>query len=237
MNNHFPPAVEKIVANYLERLTARLSAMPAGDAAELAGEIRSHIYESYQAEPGGDEIDRILAVLKRLGEPDEVIASHLPSAMTRLGTKRKLPLYILGGVLIALFAAPLGIGALGLLVGLLAALVGLLIGYFAAAVSLVVAGFAGAMACFLSLVAPSFIQSLNEHFGVQLISWGPFAGDPVLGAVLGLIACLMLTALGLLMVYSAKFLWRGLRFVVQLFAERVRQFFARRNHPERPPVA
>ncbi|HNX96590.1 MAG TPA: hypothetical protein PKK12_02825 [Candidatus Aminicenantes bacterium] len=229
MNNHFPPAVEKIVANYLERLTARLSAMPAGDAAELAGEIRSHIYESYQAEPGGDEIDRILAVLKRLGEPDEVIASHLPSAMTRLGTKRKLPLYILGGVLIALFAAPLGIGALGLLVGLLAALVGLLIGYFAAAVSLVMAGFAGALACFLSLVTPSFIQRLNEQFGVQVISWGPFAGDPVLGAVLGLIACLVLTALGLLMLYSGKFLWRGLRFVVQLLAERARRILNRRN--------
>jgi len=237
MNNHFPPTVEKIVADYLERLAARLRGMPESDAQELLGEIRSHIFESYQGEPGDDEVGRILAVLKRLGEPAEAIASHLPSTMSRLGKQRKLPLYILGAVLITLFAAPLGIGALGLLVGLLAGLVGLLIGYFAAAVSFVVAGFLGALVSFLTLVAPDFIQRLNEHFGIQVISWGPFASDPVLGAVLGLIACLVLTTLGLLMLYSSKFLWRGLRFVIQLIADRLRQFLGRRNHPKRPPVA
>ena len=91
MNNGFPQSVEKIVNDYLERLAARLKGMPDGDRRELVDEIRSHIYESYVSESAGDEIERILAVLRRLGDPADVISSRMPQAVTRLGKGKRAP--------------------------------------------------------------------------------------------------------------------------------------------------
>ena len=67
MNSHFPPAAEKIVADYLEKLGACLQGMNAADRGEVLAEIRSHLYESFMADSEGDEIDRALRALKRLG--------------------------------------------------------------------------------------------------------------------------------------------------------------------------
>jgi len=62
MNNHFPPAAEKIVADYLEKLGAQLKGMDEKDRQEILAEIRSHIYESFCNDSAGDEIDRALRV-------------------------------------------------------------------------------------------------------------------------------------------------------------------------------
>ena len=78
-------------------------------------EIQSHVYEAYQQMPGEDDVARIFAVLRNLGEPGEVVADRLPGAMVRSGTRRNLPLYVAGGILIALFGIPLGFGGFGVL--------------------------------------------------------------------------------------------------------------------------
>jgi uncharacterized membrane protein len=226
MNNDFSPPVEKIVTDYLERLSARLKGMPVIDRRELQDEIRSHIYESYKDEAGGDEIDRIIQVLRRLGDPADVISSRLPEAVSRLGRGRKAPLYLLAGVLIALVGVPLGLGALAALVGLLAGLFGLLIGYFGAAVSLVVAGFGTAVICAISILAPGAIDALNHALSTEIIHFGPFQQYPEVGGTLGLIVSLIVLALGLLMLWAGRHVWRGFRFVVVLIARRVREVFS-----------
>ena len=78
------------------------------------------IYESFSSDSEGDEIDRALRALKRLGEPGEVVSSRVGASVTRLGRQKKSLLYILAGFLIVIFAAPLGMGGLGLVAGLLA---------------------------------------------------------------------------------------------------------------------
>ncbi len=227
MTNDFPPAVQKIVTDYLERLSARLRGMPGIDRQDVVNEIRSHIYESYVDEVSEDEIERILKVLRRIGDPSDVISSRMPEAVARLGRGKKAPLYILAGVLIALFGVPLGLGAVAVLAGLLTALFGILIGYFGAAISLVVAGFVSAILCAIAIFAPGVLFAINEAAATEVISFGPFRHYPELGGSLGLIVSLILVAIGLLMLWAGKHMWRGFRFVVVLIVCKVREVLGR----------
>src|SRR5580704_4934651 len=131
--NEYPTVVAAIANDYLERVRSRLRLVPAREQEEFLLELRSHLYEAYRQTPGEDDVARILTVLRNLGEPAEVVSDRLPGAMVRSGAKRNLPLYIIGGILIALFGIPLGFGGVGVLVGLLAAVAGVLVAYFAVA--------------------------------------------------------------------------------------------------------
>ncbi len=227
MTDLFPQPVDKIVTDYLERLTERLRGMPAIDRQEFINEIRSHIYDSFINESAGDEIERILTVLRKLGEPAEVISSRMPQTITRIGRRRTAPLYLLAGVLMALFGLPLGIGALSLLIGLLAVLFGLLVAYFATAVSLIVGGFIAAVVSAVVIFAPGLVTTLNNLAGQDVVHYGPFQSSPELAGILGLLVSLILAAIGLGMLWSGKYLWRGLRFVANLIFVNVGKIFRR----------
>jgi uncharacterized membrane protein len=217
--------------DYLDRLSARLKGMPDSDRSELITEIRSHIYESYMEETSGDEIGRILAVLKRLGDPADVVSSRMPQAVKRLGRGKKAPFYILAAILIALFGVPLGLGAAAALVGLMAGLLGLLIGYYATAISFVVAGFCTSALSLVAIFAPEIIYRINDAAGTDVIQFGLFQHDPQLGGLLGLIVALIMAGLGLLMLWSGKYMWRGFRFFALLVAQKVRSIFSRLAQP------
>jgi uncharacterized membrane protein len=227
MNSDFPPGAEKIVADYLERLSAHLRGMPANDRHDLLVEIRSHIYESYCEETATDEIERILRVLRKLGEPADVVSNRFADAVGRMGRGKKAPMYILAGVLIALFGVPLGLGAIAVLMGLLMALFGLLVGYFGAAVSLVVAGFLSAILCGIAMVHPEAIYNLNRMMGAEIVQFGPFQHNPELGGLIGMIFSVILLALGLLMLWSGRYFWKGFCFVCLLIARKIRAIFNR----------
>ncbi|MBN2346059.1 MAG: DUF1700 domain-containing protein [Candidatus Aminicenantes bacterium] len=227
MNSHFPPAAEKIVADYLEKLQGRLKGMAEQDRQEILAEIRSHIFESFRADGEGDEIDRALRALKNLGEPADVVSSRVAAGVIRLGRQKKSLLYILAGALIVLFAAPLGMGGLGVAVGLLAALAGLLVAYFAMAVAFVLSGFIGALVGLLTIISPDLLLEINRWAGESVFHFGPFQGQPQVAGILALILSLMLAALGLLMLWSGKHIWSGLRFLFHLVTEKIRSLFVR----------
>ncbi|HSQ34760.1 MAG TPA: hypothetical protein VLQ89_02100 [Candidatus Binatia bacterium] len=227
MNNHFPPAAEKIVADYLEKVKAQLQGMNDSDQNEVLAEIRSHIYESFNAEGDGDEIDRVLRALKRLGEPAEVVSSRVSESVSRLGRRKKSLVYILAGFLIVFFAAPLGMGGLSVVAGLLAALAALLIGYFATAVVLVLSGFACALIGLITIISPDVFMEINHWAGETIFQFGPFQNHPQVAGVLTLIVAMMLAALGLLMLWSGKHIWRGLRYMLNLTFDKVRSLFRR----------
>jgi uncharacterized membrane protein len=229
MTNLFPPLVGKIVTDYLERLDIRLKGIPESDRRDLTEEIRSHIFESFNNEPGEDEIDRIQAVLRRLGEPSDVISSHMPQAMSRVAYKRKAPLYILAGILIALLGLPLGLGAVVFLAGLMVTLAGLLLGYFSIAASLTAGGIFSALAFFLFLVFPHFYHYLGTLAGHPLIEFRLLNTNPILGGFIGLIASSSVAALGLYMFWASKRIWRGLRFVADLILGKIRHILTRGN--------
>ena len=227
MSNELPPIAAKIANDYLDRLSNRLKGMLLSDRQELLDEIKSHIYDSYMNEGSEDEIERILKVLRRLGDPVDVISTRMPQAVERLGKGKKAPLYILAGILIALIGVPLGLGAIGVLIGLLAALFGLLIAYYGAGVSLVVSGFATSIVCFIAIVAPGLLDRINYAIGTEVVSFGPFSGNPQLGGILGLIVSLILVGVGLLMLWSGKYIWRGFCFVVILIYQNIVKAFKR----------
>ena len=236
MNSDFPQSVEKIVNDYLERLAARLKGMPADDRRELVDEIQSHIYESYVNEGAGEEIERILAVLRRLGEPADVISSRMPQAVARLGKGKRAPLYILAGILIALLGVPLGIGAVAMLVGLLAGLLGLLIAFYGAGVSLVVAGFLTSVASAIAILAPGILYSINDAVGSEVVLFGPFQNNPQVAGIIGLILSLIVIGLGLLMLWSGKYIWRGFRFIVVLIGQKLHSIFEHWSRKDASPA-
>lgn len=70
MNVHTDPLVD----DYLRRLDAAASALPAHRRDELVGEIRDHIQEALRQTPAGDKA-AVRNVLERLGSPEEITAA------------------------------------------------------------------------------------------------------------------------------------------------------------------
>jgi hypothetical protein len=70
MNVHTDPLID----DYLRRLEAAASALPAHRRDELVGEIRDHLREALRQAPAGDKA-AVRDVLERLGSPEEIAAA------------------------------------------------------------------------------------------------------------------------------------------------------------------
>jgi uncharacterized membrane protein len=225
--NPYPEVVAKIANDYLERVKSQLRLVPAREQDEFLLEIQSHIYEAYQQTAGEDDVARILAVLRNLGEPPDVVSDRLPGTMVRSGTKRNLPLYIVTGILIALFGIPLGFGGAGVVVGLLAALAGLVTAYYAIAGSVLLTGGLLMLLGLTRMLLPTLWDRLIEIGFIQIN--GPVAefldhlSSSDQGFLIILLAALFLAS-GWGMVMLGKYLLRGLRFLFSLTFERMRRF-------------
>ena len=73
MNVHADPLVD----DYLRRLDAAASALPAHRREELAAQIRDHLQEALRQAPAGDKA-AVRTVLERLGTPEEIAAAADP---------------------------------------------------------------------------------------------------------------------------------------------------------------
>ncbi len=231
------PAVQAVIDDYLDRLKYRLAGFPAIDREDLLREISGHINEAFAGESGGDEIERVLRVLRRLGEPAHVISERMSPAMVKLGKKKGLPFYIVSGVLIALFALPLGAGVFGVLIGVLAAIIGLLAAYFATALSLLISGAIGIVVSVLVMMDPTIIDRINAVFGgkenFHLVFLGSsFYLSPQTEAVICLILCGIMAGLGALMLWGGRYLLRGIGYVFRISWEKMKEILGRhRQHP------
>jgi uncharacterized membrane protein len=244
--NNYPEVVAKIANDYLERVKSKLRLVPAREQDEFVKEIQSHLYEAYQQMPGEDDVARILAVLRNLGEPAEVVSDRLPGAMVRSGTRRNMPLYIVSGILIALFGIPLGFGGVGVLLGLLSALTGVVIAYYATAGSILLVGAALTLLGVTRLLLPQLWDQLLTLGFIQMN--GPLAdflehfSVPDQGLLMILFAGVFVAG-GLGMLWLGRHLLRGLRFLFSLVFDWTRRFAQslrrrlRRDNPEGLPVS
>ena len=88
----YPPEVAAIVDDYLARMEEHVEGVPVSEREDFVQEIRSHLYEAFQREPGDDDdLNKIRAVLRHFGDPAEVVYDRLPQSMVRSGRAR-LPL-------------------------------------------------------------------------------------------------------------------------------------------------
>lgn len=224
---NYPDAVAKIANDYLDRVRAKLRSVATQEQAEFLRELESHIYEAYQQSPDEDGVIKILAVLRNLGEPAELVSDRLPAAMLRSGARRKLPLYIIGGIAVALFGIPLGFGGFAVILGLLIALAEALIAYYVTAGSLLLAGSLLSLLGLTRVMAPQLWD--------KLVSIGFIRVDGPVGDFLahfssfeqGLLILLIaspLLASGLGMLRFGRRLVRGLRFLFTLVFDWMRRF-------------
>jgi uncharacterized membrane protein len=224
----FPEVVAKIAADYMQRLKSHLQMVPAHERTEFLKEIQSHIYEAFQNEPGEDDVQRILFVLRRLGEPSEVVADRLPQAMVRSGAKRNFPLYVMGGILLGLLGIPLGFAGLGVLVGFLGALAGILIAYYATAGSAIVIGVIGMVLGFSRIDQPEFFDRLVSSGVIQLDAQAAQFLDQFPTSTQGSMMILIGMAFagsGFGMLWLGRYLFRGLKFLYGFVSEWIPQLF------------
>jgi hypothetical protein len=70
MKAHTDPLVD----DYLRRLDAAASRLPADQREELVSEIRDHLQEALRQTPAGDQA-AVPNALERLGSPEEIVAA------------------------------------------------------------------------------------------------------------------------------------------------------------------
>jgi len=214
-NTRFSESAEKIINNYLYRLKSHLKGLPEKDQEELVKEIHSHIYESYTNNPKEDEIERIFEVLDKLGEPAEVVSSRMSESIVTMGKKRRRPLYILAGVLIGIFGIPLGLGGVAIIIGLLAVVGGLLLAYFVTAFGFVISGWIGFVGSLLQIFKPDILPEYIHMFNGVI-------KDPQMAGIAGVITSIVLTAVGLGMLWLGKRMLEGLGYLGNLTLESVK---------------
>ncbi len=238
--NNYPDVVTKIANDYLQRVDSQLRLVPARERDEFLREIQSHLYEAYQQTPGEDDVERILTVLRKLGEPAEVVSDRLPGAMMRAGSKRNLPLYIIGGVLIALFGIPLGFWGVGILIGLLAAVAGIVVAYYATAGSFLLVGAVFTLSGLARIYQPALWDKLIM---LGFIHIDGRLGDlfdqlsPAGQGFLLIVFASVFVAGGVGMLWLGRYLLRGVRFLFGLvfdwtrrLARTIRRKLSRNNH-------
>jgi hypothetical protein len=221
--SEYPPVVAAIVADYLERVRARMPRSHLPEREDLVRELQSHIYEAFQRAPAGDDVPRILSVLRGLGEPADLVSDRLPESLVRSGRIHFAPMRVLGGLLIAALGIPLGVGGVGALSGVLLALAAVVAAYYATAGAVLLCG-----AVFLVL---GLTRLYNPGLWDRLVQAGLISVDsrlidslsPSAQGVVIFSCAAVFVALGVAMVWGGTYLVRGLRLLFGLALDGLRR--------------
>jgi hypothetical protein len=150
--------------------------------------------------------------------------------------KRKLPLQILIGIVIAVFGIPLGFSGVAVLVGVLTALVGVIVAYYAASAAALLVGITALGLGLTRLYQP---QVWDFLVALGVITTGEPIGEffDVLspssqGLALISLGCLFV-AVATLMLWTGMYLVHGMRFLFRILFDWIR----RTAHSLRPILA
>ena len=230
--SHYPEVVEKIVQDYLQRVAIQLKRFPNSDQKELLKELGSHIYESYCAGSDSEPVDRILEVLRKLGEPADVVAEKLQESLLSLKKLKKVPLSVLGGIVVGMFGLPLSFAGVAILLGGLGAMLGLVAAFFATATLLLVTGVTGMGLGLLRMLNPDLWDHLVAQGFIQfhgrIGQFFDLLSPATQGGIL-VFLFMAVAAAGLGMLWLSKRLLKGLRFLFDLMLDRAKTLFDRRR--------
>jgi len=66
-------STERVYNNYLKRIGHAVKTLPSAEREDVLMEFNSHIYEGLQRKTAGNEMDCLLDVIDKLGEPEKVL--------------------------------------------------------------------------------------------------------------------------------------------------------------------
>ena len=134
------------------------------------------------------------------------------------GSKRNLPLYILAGILIAMFGVPLGFGGVCVLVGLLLALTWIVLVFFAITGTTLLAGSLMMLLGLSRYFLPQLFDRMLELGVIQIHEPLEFLMQfsPAEQGMFFVVFASVILAAGLGMLWVGKRMLRGLRFLFSL---------------------
>jgi len=94
----------KIWNDYFRRIRKNLSLLNQQQKQDLIKELEGHIYESYLESEGGNETEKLLNALERMGDPDEFLKPLLSKELLMKGTKSFSPIAIFKGLYLNIYA-------------------------------------------------------------------------------------------------------------------------------------
>jgi hypothetical protein len=121
------PNAQRVYDNYMKRCRKAIMVLSAQDREDVLMEINSHIYEHLQRHPSEDELNLLLNIFERMGEPeeslkeqvalrkiDEAVKTYHPKhlIMALLLNIRNGAVYSFLSVLMLLFLATIALGVL-----------------------------------------------------------------------------------------------------------------------------
>lgn len=85
---------KKIYSDYIRRVKGQTSVLSDNDASDLLMEINSHIHEGMKESNTENEIDKLLDILKRLGDPEDYLKPLVANKKLREATKTFNPKHV-----------------------------------------------------------------------------------------------------------------------------------------------
>lgn len=87
-------ASARVYQNYLKRIKKTVSSLPKKDQQEILLELNSHIYEGLKHKTQKSEIDRLLDILEKLGEPEEILKPLVADKKMEQATSTFNPIHL-----------------------------------------------------------------------------------------------------------------------------------------------
>lgn len=95
-------SAERIYKDYLYRIRKEVRALNQQNQDEIIMELNSHIYENLQEHPTGNEVEKLLNILEKLGRPEEILKPLVADKKLEEATKTFNPLHIFRALMLNL---------------------------------------------------------------------------------------------------------------------------------------
>jgi len=95
-------SAERIYRDYLYRIRKEVKGLNQQNQDEILMELNSHIYENLQEHPTGNEVEKLLNILEKLGRPEEILKPLVADKKLEEATKSFNPLHIFRALMLNL---------------------------------------------------------------------------------------------------------------------------------------
>ncbi|MEH3114123.1 HAAS signaling domain-containing protein [Pedobacter terrae] len=95
-------SAERIYKDYLYRIRKEVKGLNQPNQDEILMELNSHIYENLQENQTGNEVEKLLNILEKLGRPEEILKPLVADKKLAEATRTFNPIHVLKALLLNL---------------------------------------------------------------------------------------------------------------------------------------